>query len=79
MLKIFSTDHFLEPMHQSSESRGCPRFKASEGEAVVGYREPPATKKVGYYRLSLWVNKMMKKHLMTTLLYPFYRNRFGAR
>jgi hypothetical protein len=79
MLKILSTHHFLKLMPQSSESQGCPRFKASEGKAVIGYRESPATKKVGYYRRSLWVNKMMKKHLMTTLLYPFYRNRFEAR
>ena len=41
-----------------SESRGGPRSKTSEGEAVVGYREPLATKEMGYYRLSRRVNKM---------------------
>jgi hypothetical protein len=29
-----------------SESRGFPSFKASKGEAVVGYREPLATQKM---------------------------------
>jgi hypothetical protein len=41
-----------------SESRGCPRSKASEGEAVVVYREPSATKEMGYHRLSRRVNKI---------------------
>jgi len=41
-----------------SESRGCPRFKASKGEAVVNYREPLATQKMGYHRLSRRANKM---------------------
>jgi hypothetical protein len=41
-----------------SETRGCPRSKASKGEAVVGYRESLATKEMGYHRLSRRVNKM---------------------
>lgn len=41
-----------------SESRGCPSFKASKGEAVVGYRNPLATQKMGWHRLSQRVNKM---------------------
>jgi hypothetical protein len=41
-----------------SESRGCPRSKATGGEAVVGYRKPPATKEMGYPRLSRRVNKI---------------------
>ena len=40
------------------ESRGCYRFKASEGKAVVGYRELSATKEIGYHRLSQKVNKI---------------------
>jgi hypothetical protein len=32
--------------------------KASEGEAVVFYREPSATKEMGYPRLSRRVNKI---------------------
>ena len=41
-----------------SESRGCPSFKASKGEAVVAYRNPLATQKMGWFRLSRRVNKM---------------------
>ena len=41
-----------------SESRECPSFKASKGEAVVAYRNPLATQKMGCYRLSRRVNKM---------------------
>ena len=41
-----------------SERRGCPRYKASEGEAVVVYRESSATKEMGYPRLSRRVNKI---------------------
>jgi hypothetical protein len=41
-----------------SESRGCPSFKASKGEAVVAYRDPLATQKMGWHRLSRRVNKM---------------------
>ncbi|MGD8260772.1 MAG: hypothetical protein PVG08_03690 [Desulfobacterales bacterium] len=41
-----------------SESRGCPSFKASKGEAVVAYRNPLATQKMGWHRLSCRVNKM---------------------
>ena len=40
------------------ESRGCPSFKASKGEAVVTYRDPLATQKMGRHRLSRRVNKM---------------------
>ena len=40
-----------------SENRGCPRSKASGGEAVVCYREPSATKEMGCHRLSRRVNK----------------------
>ncbi|MGD8261878.1 MAG: hypothetical protein PVG08_12340 [Desulfobacterales bacterium] len=40
------------------ESRGCPSFKASKGEAVVSYRNPLATQKMGWHRLSRRVNKM---------------------
>jgi len=47
---------------QLIESRGCPRSKATEGEAVVDYREHSATKEMGYHRLSQRVNKMMKKN-----------------
>ena len=43
---------------QLSEIRGCPRSKATEGEAVVVYREPSATKEMGYHRLSRRVNKI---------------------
>ena len=39
----------------------CPSPKATQGEAVVAYREPSATKGMAFHRLSLWVNKMMKK------------------
>jgi hypothetical protein len=41
-----------------SESRGCLSFKASKGEAVVGYRNPLVTQKMGWHRLSGRVNKM---------------------
>jgi len=41
-----------------SESRGCPGFKASKGEAVVCYREPLATRKMGWHRLSQRANKI---------------------
>jgi hypothetical protein len=41
-----------------SESRECPSFKASKGEAVVAYRNPLATQKMGWHRLSRRVNKM---------------------
>ncbi len=44
-----------------SESRGCPSFKASKSEAVVAYRKPLATQKMGCHRLSrvvFRVNKM---------------------
>jgi len=44
-----------------SESRGCPSFKASNGEGVVAYPEPLATQKMGLHRLSrvvFRVNKM---------------------
>jgi hypothetical protein len=41
-----------------SESRGCPISKATEGEAVVIYRESSATKEIGYHRLSRRVNKI---------------------
>jgi len=34
------------------KSRGCCSFKASKGEAVVGYRNPLATQKMHYHRLS---------------------------
>ena len=44
-----------------SESRGCPSFEASKGEAVVGYREHLATKKMGRHRLSRRVNKIKLK------------------
>jgi hypothetical protein len=40
------------------ESRGCPSFKASKGEAVVVYCEPLATQQMGYHRLSRRVNQM---------------------
>jgi hypothetical protein len=40
-----------------SESRGCRSFKASKVEAVVTYRNPLATQKMGWHRLSPWVNK----------------------
>jgi hypothetical protein len=40
------------------ESRGCARSKATEGEAVVAYRDPSATKEMGYHRLSHRVNKI---------------------
>ena len=38
------------------KSRGCCSFKATEGEAVVDYRNPLATQKMQYYRLSRRVN-----------------------
>jgi len=41
-----------------SESRGYLSFKTSKGEAVVCYREPLATLKMGCHRLSQRVNKM---------------------
>ena len=41
-----------------SESRGCPSFKTSKGEAVVAYRNSLATQKMGWHRLSRRVNKM---------------------
>jgi hypothetical protein len=41
-----------------SESRGCTRSKATEGEAVVIYCEPSATKEMGYHRLFRRVNKI---------------------
>jgi hypothetical protein len=41
-----------------SESRRCPRSKTTEGEAVFVYREPLATKEMGYHRLSRRVNKI---------------------
>jgi hypothetical protein len=43
---------------QLCESRGCPRSKASKGEAVVNDCEPLATPEMGYDRLSRRVNKM---------------------
>jgi hypothetical protein len=36
-----------------NESRGCPRSKATEGEAVVIYREPSATKEIPVGGISL--------------------------
>ena len=45
---------------QLSESRGWFSFKASKGEAVVGYRKPLATQKMGRHRLSRRVNKMKR-------------------
>jgi hypothetical protein len=44
-----------------NESRGCLGSKATEGEAVVAYREPSATKEMGYHRLSRRVNKIVMK------------------
>jgi hypothetical protein len=41
-----------------SESRGCPISKATEGEAVIIYREPSATKEIGCHRLARRVNKI---------------------
>jgi hypothetical protein len=41
-----------------NESRGCLRFKASKGEAVVNTCESLATQKMGYHRLFPKVNKM---------------------
>jgi len=41
-----------------------PRFKATEGEAVVGYREPSATMDIGYHRHSHRVNKIDIKAIM---------------
>ena len=41
-----------------SENRGCPRSKASEGEAVVAYREPSVTKEMVCHRLSRRVIKI---------------------
>ncbi|HSQ83523.1 MAG TPA: hypothetical protein VLM43_02265 [Desulfobacterales bacterium] len=41
-----------------SESRECPRSKATGGEAAVGYRDPPAKKEIGYHQLSRRVNKI---------------------
>ena len=43
---------------QLSESRGCPRFKASKGEAIASYRQPLATQEMGRHRLSRRANKM---------------------
>jgi hypothetical protein len=40
------------------KSRIPHNFKASKGEAVVAYREPVATQKMGCHRLSRRVNKM---------------------
>ena|GEM_PF-6196867 len=52
-----------------SESRECPCFKASKGEAVVTYRNPLATQKKGWYRLSRRVNKMgFKIDIYTSLV-----------
>ena len=44
-----------------SESRGCPSFKASKGEAVIVYRNPLATQKMGWHRLSRRADKMKLK------------------
>jgi hypothetical protein len=35
-----------------------PQIQGDGGEAVVVYREPPATKEMGYHRLSRRVNKI---------------------
>ena len=40
------------------KSQGCPRSKASKGEAVVFYCESLATKEMGCHRLSLRVKNM---------------------
>ncbi len=37
-----------------------PQIQGIKGEAVVVYCEPLITKEIGYHRLSLRVNKMMK-------------------
>jgi len=44
-----------------SESRDCPSFKTTEGEAIVDYCDPSATQKMERYRLSRRVNKTKKK------------------
>jgi len=36
-------------------------MQGRKGEAVVNYREPFLTQKMGYHRLSLRVNKIEKK------------------
>src|SRR4030042_4738171 len=40
------------------KSQGCPRSKASNGEAVVFYCEPLATKEMGHHRLFFRVKHM---------------------
>jgi len=53
-----------------SESRGCPISKATEGEAVVVYRKPSATKEMGYHRLPHRVNKIdikLQKSYLTVI------------
>ena len=58
-LSIF--DHSLP---YCCKSRGYCRSKASGGEAVVNYREPPATKEMQCHRLSRRVKSMGKTALI---------------
>ena len=48
----------MESKPQRCKSRECCRSKASEGEAVVYYRKPLATKDMRYARLSRRVKNM---------------------
>jgi hypothetical protein len=57
-----------------SESGGCLSFKASKGEAVVVYRNPLATQKMGCHRLSRRVNKMGFKNGHIQLTYGKVNN-----
>jgi len=56
------------------ESRGCPSFKASKGEAVVGYRNPLATQKMERHRLFRRANKMGFKNGQLHLTYRGINN-----
>ena len=54
--EIMAQDTRSKP--QRYKSRECRRSKASEGDAVVYYREPLATQDKGYARLSLRVKNI---------------------
>ena len=53
-------------------------IRGIKGKAVVVYCEPLITKEMGYLRLSLRVNKMMKKAVNDKTHISFNRNQFKS-
>ncbi len=48
---------------------GCRKSKASQGEAVVGYREPLATQEMRYHRLSHRIKNMTNSVIFLNITY----------